>query len=197
MDMSQNVSACDRSQLFSQLTRVPPSEHSSLAVATEILDAALQFFDDDRVRTKSQIRVAAALLRGYTDDSAMDAKSPAASTGESGLAPWQARKVREFIETSIDSTIRLTDCAKRAKLSAGYFSHAFKATFGTTVCQYVRRRRVEHSQQLMLLSQETLSQIALACGFADQAHFCRVFREAVGVSPRIWRRRNMTLAPGE
>jgi AraC-like DNA-binding protein len=65
------------------------------------------------------------------------------------------------------------------------------------VCDYIRRRRVERAQQLMLLSQESLAQIALACGFADQAHYCRVFRSVVGVSPSAWRRRNMNLAPGE
>ena len=107
------------------------------------------------------------------------------------LAPWQTRKVKEFIDLSLGSTIRLRDCASKARLSSSYFSHAFKATFGTTVCHYIRRRRVERAQQLMLSSKEPLSQIALACGFADQAHYCRVFRNVVGLSPKAWRRQNM------
>jgi AraC-like DNA-binding protein len=49
----------------------------------------------------------------------------------------------------------------------------------------------------MLLSNESLTQIALACGFADQAHYCRVFRDVVGLTPNAWRRRNMNLAPDE
>jgi AraC family transcriptional regulator len=68
---------------------------------------------------------------------------------------------------------------------------------GVTVCHYIRRRRIERSQQLMLQSKDGLSQIALVCGFADQAHYCRVFRNVVGLSPNMWRWRNMNLAPDE
>ena len=114
-----------------------------------------------------------------------------------GLVPWQARKVREFIDGSLESKIRLQDCASKARLSASHFSRAFKATFGTTVRDYIRRRRIERAQQLMLSSDAPQSQIAVSCGFADQAHYCRVFRDVVGLSPRAWRRRHMKLAPEE
>jgi AraC-like DNA-binding protein len=166
-------------------------------VVTGFLDTALQLWDDDRSRAKSRIKVATAMLHGFADDATADAKSSAAPIWTRGLAPWQERKVREFIETSLDSRIRVKDCANQANLSASYFAHAFKQTFGTTACHYIRRRRIERAQRLMLLSREPLSQIAFACGFADQAHYCRVFRGVVGLSPRIWRRRNTTLAPDE
>jgi len=197
VDMSQIISGDDWKQPFRESSYEPPTKHSSLAVATRFLDAALRLWDTDHVRAKSQIKVAAAILRSYSNETAADARSPDMPIGARGLAPWQARKVREFIESSLDSTIRLKDCAGRAKLSASHFSHAFKATFGTTVNQYIRHRRIEQAQRMMLRSQEPLSQIALACGFADQAHYCRAFRDVVGLSPTTWRRRNMVPAPGE
>ena len=137
------------------------------------------------------------MQRDYTHESPTDTKHATTASDVRGLAPWQAREVREFIDASLDSTIRLRDCASKARLSAGYFSHAFKATFGTTMGRYVRRRRIEHAQRLMLLSKAPQSQIALACGFADQAHYCRVFRNVVGLTPNAWRRRVTNLAPGE
>ncbi|HUB15089.1 MAG TPA: AraC family transcriptional regulator [Acetobacteraceae bacterium] len=173
------------------------SELSSLAVVTRFLDAALRMWDDDRIQAKSQVKIAAAMLRSYTDDPAEDGEPATPLPDTRGLAPWQTRKVKEFIDASLDSTIRLQECASKARLSTSYFSHAFKATFGTTVCHYIRCRRVERAQQLMLLTNQPLSQIALACGFADQAHYCRVFRDVVGLSPNLWRRRNMNLAPDE
>lgn len=173
----------------------PASDHSLLPVVTRFLDAALRMWDDDHIQAKSQIKVAAALLRDYSDNSAAGAKQRESDSDVRGLAPWQTRKVKEFIEASLDSTIRLRDCASEARLSGSYFSHAFKATFGTTVCQYIRCRRVERAQQLMLVSNDPLAHIALACGFADQAHYSRVFRGIVGLTPNAWRRRNMTLFP--
>lgn len=47
----------------------------------------------------------------------------------------------------------------------------------------------------MLQSGELLADIALACGFADQAHFSTIFRREVGETPSAWRRRNQTDAP--
>jgi len=49
----------------------------------------------------------------------------------------------------------------------------------------------------MLTTEDPLSQIALACGLADQAHLSKLFRRAVGETPSAWRRRNLTDAQAE
>lgn len=173
----------------------PLPEQSSVAIAARLLGAALRIWDEDQAEAKSLIKVAAAMLRGDADDPPISERPTAPVVH--GLVPWQARKVQEFIDASLNSKIRLQDCASKARLSASHFSRAFKATFGTTVLDYIHRRRVRRSQQLMLVSEQPLSQIALSCGFADQAHYCRVFRAVVGLSPNTWRRQNMVAAPGE
>jgi len=78
--------------------------------------------------------------------------------------------------------------ARVAARSVCYFSRAFKVSFGETPHAYVMRRRVRRAQELMLNSDEPLSHIALACGFADQAHLSRLFRREVGATPSAWRR---------
>ena len=49
------------------------------------------------------------------------------------------------------------------------------------------RRRLERAQQMMLTTNASLGQIAGECGFADQAHFNKLFRRLVGESPHAWR----------
>ena len=178
-------------ELYVQASRDPNLGHPSLLLVAEFLDSALRMWDDDRNDAKSQVKTAIAMLRGYAAELSVGDKQAAAPAHSHGLAPWQTRKVKEFIDGSLDSKIRLRDCASRVRLSKGYFSLAFKATFGTTTSHYIRRRRIERAQKLMLLSDEPLSRIALACGFADQAHYSRVFRDVVGQSPNAWRRRNV------
>jgi AraC family transcriptional regulator len=192
MGVSQPLGNYDIDDRYAQrLTPLP--EQSSVAMATRYLDAALGIWDEDQAEAKSLIKVAAAMLRGDPDDPPM--QETATAQAVHGLVPWQARKVQEFIDASLNSKIRLQDCAGKARLSTSHFSRAFKATFGTTLLDYVHRRRVRRSQQLMLVSEQPLSQIALSCGFADQAHYCRVFRAVVGLSPNTWRRQNMVEAP--
>jgi hypothetical protein len=53
---------------------------------------------------------------------------------------------------------------------------------------YVAARRVEPAKLMVTSTRETLTQIALVCGLADQSHFKRSFRRVVGMSPALWRR---------
>lgn len=105
-----------------------------------------------------------------------------------GLAPWQVRKVRDHIETSLSGLIRIAVLAGIARLSPGHFTRAFKASFGTTPLGYVNARRVERAKSMMLETADPLSQISLACGFTDQSHLSRVFRRLSGEPPSQWRR---------
>jgi transcriptional regulator GlxA family with amidase domain len=113
-----------------------------------------------------------------------------------GLAPWQIRRVTEYIEEHLSSTIRLQDLAGVARLSHSHFCRAFKESVGHPAPAYVMRRRVHRAQGLMLTTTEPLSQIAAQCGMADQAHFCKLFRRLVGESPNAWRRTRRQAAAG-
>ena len=105
-----------------------------------------------------------------------------------GLAPWQVRRVRTHIEANLDGTIRVKDLAALIKLSPSYFSRAFKNSVADTPHNYVMHRRLERAQELMLTTDASLGQIAADCGFADQAHFNKLFRRLVGERPGAWRR---------
>jgi AraC family transcriptional regulator len=62
---------------------------------------------------------------------------------------------------------------------------------------HIIRLRLELAQRMMLSTEEPLSQIALACGLADQSHLSKLFRNELGETPGAWRRRNLTDAQGE
>ena len=94
----------------------------------------------------------------------------------------------EYIDANIDSRLRIVDLSRLVQLSASHFSHSFKSTFGRSPHAYIMRRRVERATILMLASNCSLGDIAMQCGFADQAHFSRHFRLVTGVSPAAWRR---------
>jgi len=108
-----------------------------------------------------------------------------------GLAPWQLRRVRALIEVRLSGTISNQQLADCARLSPCHFARAFRVSTGASPREYIIRRRVERAQELMLSTDATLTQIALACGLADQSHLSRIFARNVGETPRAWRRARM------
>jgi AraC family transcriptional regulator len=151
---------------------------SLLAVATVALDT------DPRV-TRRCIRRAAALL-------GIDVTRPDAAAARSclrtGLPSWQADRLRSYIESNLDSTIRATELARVVRLSTSHFFRAFRKSFGESPAAYIMKRRVLRAQGLMLKSRMPLSQVALDCGMCDQPHLSRAFRRIVGTTPAAWRR---------
>ena len=152
---------------------------SLLATATAALDT-------DRRAAKSCIRRAAALLG--IDLSLGGDVAAERSCVQGGLATWQARRIRSYIEDKLDSSIRTADLTDVVRLSTSHFFRAFRQTFGETPRAYIMQRRIRRAQELMLTSRLPLSQVALECGMCDQAHLCRMFRRIVGINPKAWRR---------
>ncbi len=180
-----------------QRTGDPPVEPGSLVLVARFLNAALRMWDEDHIHAKSKVKAAAGMLRYCVSDAAADMPGAASPLERRCLVSWEVRRIKAFIDASLESKIGVRDCANKIDLSAAYFGQAFKATFGVTVSHYIRCRRIERAQQIMLLSNEPQSQIALACGFANQAHYSRVFRAEVGLSPNRWRRRHNAVPAGE
>lgn len=104
------------------------------------------------------------------------------------LLPWQRRKIMQFIEEHLTETIKVEELATLTKLSKTYFSRVFKSVYEESPYNYVLRRRMELARDLIVETDAPLSEIALDCGMADQAHLCKTFRKVFGTTPNYWRR---------
>jgi AraC-like DNA-binding protein len=105
-----------------------------------------------------------------------------------GLAPWQAKRACERLESDLGGTLSLQQIAAEFDLSVSHFSRAFRISTGLPPHQWLLRQRVKAAQQLMTVRDLPLSEIAMSAGFANQSHFTRVFTAVIGVSPGAWRR---------
>jgi AraC-like DNA-binding protein len=105
-----------------------------------------------------------------------------------GLAPWQVRRAKDLLCANLSANLGLAELAGACRLSVSRFSQAFKQTVGCPPHQWLMTQRIERAKQLILNTDQSLSEIALAMGFADQSHFTRVFSQRVEVSPAAWRR---------
>src|SRR5579871_1950446 len=83
------------------------------------------------------------------------------------LAPWQRRRVIDFVEANLAETIRVVDLAEVTRLGVRQFSRAFRSDFGESPYAFVLRRRIEKAKE-MLFTDQSLAHIAARCGFRSE-----------------------------
>ena len=77
--------------------------------------------------------------------------------------------------------------ASMSNMSLRAFERQFRATFHLTPQKFLRKLRLRIASRALMHTDESLSEIALKCGFADQSHFSREFRRQFGRTPRDYR----------
>src|SRR3954467_9479462 len=103
--------------------------------------------------------------------------------------------VHEYIDKHMHEPIKVSQLAALVEVHPVYFARAFKASCGISVLRYVRQKRVLAASATMLGKKPVrLVDVANQFGFADQAHFSRVFRQEFGASPSKYRAKKSTLS---
>lgn len=166
-------------------------EKSNAITLLKLLQSAGREVRNDSARAQNLIGRASALLQAEIDRSLTGHPTQPAM---GGLAAWQARRVRLYIEERLDQSIRVSTLSTIANLSATHFIRSFKQSFGETPHSYIVRCRLERARHLMLTTEDSLSEIAVACGFTDQAHLTRSFRQSIKQTPAAWRRQSRQAA---
>ncbi len=104
-----------------------------------------------------------------------------------GMPPRLLRRIEDYIEVNLDSALSMDELAIEIGLSKSYFARTFRKAVGVTPHCYVVQRRLARAQELLLRTNRSLADIALATGFSDQSHFCRRFHQVIGATPGAFR----------
>ena len=89
----------------------------------------------------------------------------------------------DYAEAHLSRQIAVAELAAIANMSPSWFAQSFTATMGQPVHAYIRERRLDRARILLADKRLSLQQIAHACGFSDQAHMTRQFRQRFGTTP--------------
>jgi AraC-like DNA-binding protein len=96
-------------------------------------------------------------------------------------------RVLNLIEKSFAQPLDVACMAQAAHLSPQHFSRKFKAALGVAPMEYLRSFRLRQARAKLLKSDDSITHIALSCGFEDAAYFSRVFKSQFGSSPLEFR----------
>ena len=93
-----------------------------------------------------------------------------------------------YMNDNLQDNLSRDEVANVACLSPSHFSRIVKQTFGQSFTDLLAKMRVEKAQELLTLTEKSLIQIYLECGFSDQSYFTKVFQKYTGRTPGEFRR---------
>lgn len=108
-----------------------------------------------------------------------------AETRESALG----REIRRYLDRNYTEDLHLADVAAALHMSVSHASHLFRKENGLSPMQYVALRRIGEAQNLLISTKMSMTDIAAQVGYNNSNYFQNVFRHALGMTPREYRRR--------
>ena len=107
-----------------------------------------------------------------------------------GTTDQLMQKAARYIRSNYREDIDLAAVAQAVNLSPGYLSKKFKASTGFGYREYLVLVRIQAASVLLLETNKSVAEIALACGFRDSNYFGDAFKREKGVSPSAYRKNN-------
>lgn len=126
------------------------------------------------------------LLRHYSSSTTSKALP------ERGLSPQFLRLACDYIDDVLATEVSLNDLAALTGLRPATFAKGFKHSTGLPPHQYLIQRRVERAKELLSSAALSVAEVAQAVGFFDQSHLIRHFKRWVGVTPKDYRRSQLS-----
>lgn len=99
------------------------------------------------------------------------------------LAPWQIRRIADYVDANIERQIAIADIAEELGLSTGHLHRAFRATTGSTPLEFIQRARMKRAVSILAEERLPIAELALRVGFESPSRFARCFRRFTGINP--------------
>jgi AraC family transcriptional regulator len=109
-------------------------------------------------------------------------------TVSTSIKPRWVKTVEEILHDSIYQTPSLREVSRLLDVHPAHLSRDFARYFRCNFSEYVRRIKVERAVSMLRNKKLPLADVAASCGFADQSHFIRCFKEFVSITPKAYRK---------
>lgn len=103
----------------------------------------------------------------------------------------QIKTVLDYIDQNYSARITLNDLANQAGMNPNYFCKVFQEITHQTPMDYVFYYRIDQAAVLLSTTKDSVTDIALACGFNDHSYFTKSFKRVKDETPRAYRKSHM------
>lgn len=172
---------------------VGAERHAQLNEAIDLLSTPRHVNGGELVQLGRRLQLEAGLADGASglvieglilEIVALDARHRAAPRQ---LPPVWLARADAFMRAHFAESLSVAAIAEAAGVHPAHLARGFRQHYRCSVGDHLRRLRIEWAKTQLQFGDAPLGQIAAGAGFADQSHFTRLFRDAVGTTPRCWR----------
>jgi AraC family transcriptional regulator len=128
------------------------------------------------------------LIEVYIYDTMSIEYVPSQKTQANSEYAQRIDRVIDYLRGNLDRPVKLAELANVACFSDFHFHRIFGAVSGETLSNFTNRLRLEKAARLLRYSDQSLTEIALDCGFSSSATFSRAFRAGYDTSPSQFRK---------
>lgn len=97
-------------------------------------------------------------------------------------------KAKRFIHENLDKEMKCKDVADAVYMDSDYLSKLFKKEAGMSLLEYIHKERIKLASKLLLITNQSVSDIAMQTGYTNASHFTTAFKKETGVSPLEYRK---------
>ncbi|RMW52294.1 AraC family transcriptional regulator [Lactiplantibacillus pentosus] len=102
--------------------------------------------------------------------------------------PTVIYRAQEYIYDHLATLTNVATLAEQVQCSPSYLMHLFKASTGVSVMQFITEQRILSAKQLLIFTQEPISEIAATLGYPNQAQLAHIFKQNTGLTPTQFRK---------
>lgn len=98
------------------------------------------------------------------------------------------KEICAYIREHLSEDLTRDELAQRAFLSPDHLSHIFREQTGRSLTDYIMEQRVKRAKELLLASDMSVRDVALASGFQNISYFAKQFKRRTGKTPQAFRK---------
>lgn len=100
-----------------------------------------------------------------------------------------AHMIKKYIHSHYAERISLDDLCETFRCSKSTLMNSFRGVYNTTINKYLTDVRIARARHLLAETEDSIREVSVSCGFADQGYFTKVFSAETGFSPTEFRTR--------
>ncbi|MDP2687462.1 MAG: AraC family transcriptional regulator [Aequorivita sp.] len=104
----------------------------------------------------------------------------------------QINHISSLIESNISDVPTVENLAREAGLNVNKLQEGFKKLYGTTVNNYLQKKRLDAAYNLLTKTDLSISEIVNAIGLSSKSYFSKIFKEKYTISPSEFRKKQRT-----